>query len=440
MKITAFLMSLLTLPLAAFGGSPSSELSVTTDRPDALYRRGETVSFEIKWRNTAGAPAASLPREVHWHISKDGVPPVREGALTFEDGRATVTGSLNEPGFLQCKVTVVEGGVTHTAAAAAGIEPLQIKPSLPCPDDFDAFWASQKKRLAAVPLKARLTPVPLANEQDAHIEAFDVQVDCVGAPVSGYYARPKPARAGGYPARLYVDGAGVRSAHLFQAKDWAHRDVISLAINAHGIPNGKPETFYDELAKGALKLYRVEGRESRDTWYFLGMFLRVQRALDFLAAQPEWDGRTLIIEGGSQGGAQSMAGAALDPRVTFYTAMVTAMCDHSGMVAGRVAGWPKIVPVKDSVPDAAVLETARYFDMVNFAPRIKAKGYFWVGFIDVVCPPTSVYAAYNQVTAPKEMVHAIANGHGLDNTKLQPALVEVEQRHIAEQAAVVRTP
>ncbi|WP_162525186.1 acetylxylan esterase [Rariglobus hedericola] len=413
---------------------------MTTDRPDALYRRGETVSFEIKWKNTTTEPAASFPREVHWRVSKDGVAPVREGTLSLKDGHATVTGSLDEPGFLQCKVTVVEGDVTHTAMAAAGIEPMQIKPSLPCPDDFDAFWTTQKKRLAAVPLKSRLTPVPLANEQDAHIEAFDVQVDCVGAPVSGYYARPASGRAGGYPARLYVDGAGVRSAHLFQAKDWARRDVISLAINAHGIPNAKPEAFYDELTKGALKLYRVEGRESRDTWYFLGMFLRVQRALDFLAAQPEWDGRTLIIEGGSQGGAQSMAGAALDPRVTFYTAIITAMCDHSGMVAGRIAGWPKIVPVKDGVPEAAVLEAARYFDMVNFAPRIKAKGYFWVGFVDVVCPPTSVYAAYNQVTAPKEMIHMITNGHNLDNTRLQAALVEVEQRHIAEQAVAVHAP
>ena len=302
-----------------------------------------------------------------------------------------------------------------------------------CPDDFDTFWAAQKKRLAAVPINPRLTSVPAPPDRKG-IECFDLQADCIGAPVSGYYSRPVGAKPGSCPARLCVDGAGVRSTDLLASARWAGRGVISLAINAHGIPNGQPGAFYTDLANGALKNYRIDGRESRDTYYFLGMYLRVLRALDFLTAQPEWDGRTLIIEGGSQGGAQSIAGAALDHRVTFITAMNAAMSDHTGMVVGRIAGWPKVIPMKDGVPDPVVLQAVRYFDSVNFASRIKAQVYMWEGFIDTTCPPTGVFAAYNQITSPKEMINAIDSTHSIDGMKLWPAVVAAEQKHIDEQA------
>lgn len=409
----------------------SPTITVLATRPDAVYQVGEEVEFRIEVRQN-GRPADL--DEISWQISKDGAPPFTQGKAPLNGGSALVRGSLPEPGFLQCKATASAATKPVVALGGAAVDPERIAPSLPRPADFDAFWDEQLRRLAAVPVNPRLTPVPAPADREG-IECFDLQADCIGAPVSGYYSRPGGAKPKSHPARLCVDGAGVRGADLLASARWARKGVISLAINAHGIPNGRPREFYAELERTSLKTYRVDGREFRDTYYFLGMFLRVRRALDFLASQPEWDGRILMIEGGSQGGAQAMAGAALDPRVTFYTAMVTAMCDHSGMVAGRIAGWPKVVPVNDGKPDPAVLQAARYFDMVNFAPRIKGRGYFWVGFIDTTCPPTTVYAAYNQLRAPKEMIHAIANGHALDGAKLWPAVAAVQQRHIDEMNA-----
>ena len=100
--------------------------------------------------------------------------------------------------------------------------------------------------------------------------------------------------------------------------------MLALDINAHGLPNGRPDAFYTGMANGELKEYRVRGRESRETIYFLGMFLRLVRAIDFLTAQPEWDGRTVIVHGSSKGGAQSLVAAGLDSRVTFFAAGVPA--------------------------------------------------------------------------------------------------------------------
>ena len=75
------------------------------------------------------------------------------------------------------------------------------------------------------------------------------------------------------------------------------------------------------------------------------MFLRLVRALDFLTSRPEWDGKHLIVIGHSQGGGQALAAGGLDPRVTLIASGVPAICDHSGRAAGRINGWPKLVPL-----------------------------------------------------------------------------------------------
>jgi cephalosporin-C deacetylase-like acetyl esterase len=268
------------------------------------------------------------------------------------------------------------------------------------------------------------------------LETFELHADCLGSPISGYYARPLGAKPKSCAALLYVEGAGVQSADLLAPSRWAQKGLIALDINAHGIPNGKAKDFYTALANGELKDYRTHGRESRDTYYFLGVYLRVIRGLDFLATQPEWDGHTLIIEGVSQGGAQAIAGAALDPRVTFLLAGFPAMCDHTGMLAGRIAGWPKLVPLgADGKPDPAILQTSRYFDSVNFATRVKAPSYFWIGFVDSVTPPTSSYAAYNNVPGNKQIMNDPPHGHGRDNPQLWSTISDVILAQVAKQAS-----
>jgi cephalosporin-C deacetylase-like acetyl esterase len=142
------------------------------------------------------------------------------------------------------------------------------------------------------------------------------------------------------------------------------------------------------------------------------MMLRLIRGIDVLTAQPEWDGKRVIVFGSSQGGYQAIAAAGLDSRVTYFAAGVPAGCDHSGMLVNRIAGWPKIVPMVDGKPDNSVVEAFRYLDCMNFATRTKAAGcYFTVGFIDTTCPPTSIYATYNQLNIPKDIYNDIPSGH-----------------------------
>lgn len=392
-----------TAPVAV---APALAFKAVTDRPEAIYKVGETVTFTIT-ASENGAAAKDIPA-VTCVLSKDGWEAQAPKQIPLVDGKAILTGTLAEPGFLHLRVTLP--GRKEVALAGAGFDPLQIKPSLPVPDDFDAFWDAQKKKLAAVPLQSHMTPVTAPAKG---IEAYDAQIDCIGAPVSGYFGKPEGAKPKSLPAILFVHGAGVRSSGL-GSTNWALQQggMLAMDINAHGIPNGQPPEFYDNLSKTKLMGYQLFGREDREKNYFLGMFLRLQRAMDFLTAQPEWDGKTLIVYGTSQGGFQAFVAAGLDPRVTFICAGVPAGCDHTGIAVNRINGWPKMVTVKDGKAVEGELQAARYFDAMNFATRAKAKGAaVTVGFIDVTCPPTSVYAAYNNLPISKTMHTDVLSGH-----------------------------
>ncbi len=404
MKLFPACLLFVTFSLRAQTPVPVIALKAVTDHADALYQVGETATFTIE-ASQGGQPL--MDGKVVCVFSKDGVQSQPPQNLNVKDGKATIIGKLDEPGFLLLRVTSGKA----TAMAGAGYDPLQLKPSMPVPEDFDAFWAAQKAELAKVPMKSTLTPVQTAVKG---VEAFDVQIDCLGKPVSGYFGRLKGAKPKSLPAILHVHGAGVRSSNLGSVY-WAANEggMLSLDINAHGIPNGKPAEFYTALQNGELKDYPKFGNKDREQCYFKGMFLRLIRAIDFLTAQPEWDGKTLIVYGASQGGFQAFAAAGLDERVSFICAGVPAGCDHTGSQANRISGWPKLVPNDaEGKPDAAALQASRYFDNVNFATRAKCKGAaVTVGFIDTTCPPTSVYAAYNALALPKTIHTDVLSGH-----------------------------
>ncbi|HEY6169769.1 MAG TPA: acetylxylan esterase [Verrucomicrobiae bacterium] len=428
--IVAALIASLPSLFAATAARPASDYSLTidTDHADALYHQGEIVTFNINLTR-AGEPVEGA--RVAWTTTKDGVPPTQSGSLKLVSGTAKLTGKLDEPGFLQCRVTFTTPEKSNlTAIGGAGFDPLKIKPSMPVPNDFDAFWAAQKRKLAAVPINARLTPEKSPSKD---VEVFDLQADSVGKPVSGYFARPVGAKPKILPIILTVHGAGVRSSSLGGAAGWAKQNFLALDINAHGIPNGKPEQFYTDLANGELKDYRTRGRESRETVYFQGMFLRLVRAIDFLTAQPEWDGRTVIVHGSSQGGFQSIVAAGLDPRVTFFAAGVPAGCDHTGFKSGRINGWPKFIATGEN-PPPNVIEAVRYYDAMNFATRTKAPGIVTVGFIDTTCPPSSVYAAYNVLTTKKEIFNDPPSGHKV-STGAGEAMRKAILAHVVEMKA-----
>ena len=129
------------------------------------------------------------------------------------------------------------------------------------------------------------------------------------------------------------------------------------------------------------------------------MYLRLLRTIDFLTKQPEWDGKRLLVIGESQGGGQALIAAGLDQRVSAVVAIVPAMCDWLGTLAGRMSGWPQ--PFESNDLKKQMRKALPYFDASNILKNSKAIIFAEIGLIDMTCPSTSVYAAVNEATGQK---------------------------------------
>lgn len=125
------------------------------------------------------------------------------------------------------------------------------------------------------------------------------------------------------------------------------------------------------------------------------------RALEYLKSRPEWDGKILIVHGGSQGGWQSLVAAAFDPAVTYVQAEAPAYCNINRVLEGRLPSWP--FTVKAQEPDSPENQAAALFDGVAFARRAKAPAVFTVGYSDCAAVPSSVYAAHQAYSGPSDL-------------------------------------
>jgi cephalosporin-C deacetylase-like acetyl esterase len=431
---TVFVAKLLMIVRVVAAQSPATtqasdwKFAATTDRADARYRISEPVRFRVTLMRHDVVEAG---KTVEYRITKDGLDLISNGTTTSAAKPIELSASLDEPGFIRCELTYNDDdGKPVTGVVSAAVDPEQIKPSMPPPDDFDSFWKKQRELVESSPAVPQITPV---DSGDADIEAFDVQVDCPGgAPLSAYLARPKQPKPQSLPIILYPHSAGVRSSDLGRAVRMAKLGAMCLDFNAHGIPNGKPDAFYTNLLNTKLKGYSRFNADDVEKIYFRGMLLRLLRAIQFTTTLPEWDGKTLIFIGSSQGGGQSLIGAGIEPRVTLCLASVPAMCDHTGFAAHRISGWPKLVKVEDGKPDAKQAQIARYFDAMTFATRIKCPVVVTVGYIDKVCPPTSVYAAFNAIGSKKRIIPRPTMAHEFPQD-LQKEFDQIIREHIAAQ-------
>ncbi len=416
-----------SLALTAFAGE--FKVNLSTDKKDAIYRKGETVTFIVNVTED-GKPLneGNIKCKV---VGRTGGDYLKEKSFPLNGDTVKIELPAETPGWMMLEVRPFDAegkaivlnpkaqkwdqGVQRIGAM---VDPLDIKVAVPEPKDFDAFWKAQRAELDKVPVKATETEVEAPANQKGKFLLYDVKVDCAGGmPVSGYLSIPVNAKPKSLPAVVSYHGAGVRSS----SKSFT-TGAIRLDVNAHGIVNGEPEDFYKKLAAGELKDYRTRGSEDRDQVYFKGMFLRVMRALDYVKSRPEWDGKTLIVRGGSQGGGQSLVAAALDPQVTLCLASVPAIGDHNAMAAGRQPGWPRFLQAKlTDEQKKNVSEAVAYYDYVNFCKRIKCETVVSTGFIDTVCVPSSVYAGFNNIPAgvKKSIITAPNTGHG--NTPFKAA-------------------
>lgn len=380
---------------------------IAPDHREWLYKTGEKVKFNVSVLQY-GNPLKDV--KVKYEYGPERMEPEKRDSLVLSNGQFTIdAGTMKTPGFFRCIVVAEVNGKKYRGLSTVGFDPGQIRPAAVNPDDFVKFWDNAKADLAKIPIDARMTLLPERSTEKVNVYHVNLQNFRPGSRLYGILSMPK--KDGKYPALLRVPGAGIRPYNGDVAT--AELGVITLEIGIHGVPVNMDPNVYANLSAGALSGYQAFNLEDRDRYYYKRVYMGCVRANDFLTSLPQFDGINLGVTGGSQGGALSIITAALDSRVKFLGAYYPALSDLTGFMAGRAGGWPHLFN-KDNVNTGSTpdkVRTSGYYDVVNFARLVKVPGMYSWGYNDETCPPTSMYASYNVINAPKSLFLAVETGH-----------------------------
>lgn len=393
MKISCFVVILLA-GFIKLNAQNIVNISVVPDHKDWNYKIGEKVKFTI---SVYKFMSLLNDVEITYKVGKERMPASVAKTEFLKNGTITIeAASLPEPGFLTCEVSLNYEGKEFKDWSSAAFEPEKIKPTATLPADFRQFWDSTKMVLSKVPLETKMVLVPeLCTDK---VNVYDVNFRNIKGRVYGYVCIP--SKPGKYPAILYAPWAGVYAA--VPEISAAEKGFITFSFNIHGIPNTLNKQAYTDLGDGALKNYPFINLDNREDYYYNRVYMAGVRANDFLTSLTEYDGSNLGVIGLSQGGGLSIIVAALDKRVKYLSVTYPALCDLTGYLLNRAGGWPHLFKTELSNKKDKI-ETSRYYDAVNFARFITVPGIYTWGYNDATCPPTSMFSAYNVITATKEL-------------------------------------
>ncbi len=266
------------------------------------------------------------------------------------------------------------------------------------PDDFDAFWAGTLDDTRRHPLAVAFDPVDVGLPL---VEVFDVTfAGFAGQPVRGWFIRPRadgPDRSACVVKYIgYGGGRGFPHEHLMWPA--SGRSLLVMDTRGQG-SNWSLGATADPGGSGpAQPGVMTRGITDRAEYYYRRVFTDAVRAVDAARSHADIDPARIAAVGGSQGGGITLAVAGLVPDLAAAMPDVPFLCDFPRAVGlaqrdpyGEIMRY--LAQHRDKAE--ATFRTLAYFDGVNFARRARAPALFSVALMDVVCPPSTVYGAYN---------------------------------------------
>lgn len=288
----------------------------------------------------------------------------------------------------------------------------------PEPADFDAFWSATLKEARTHPLNARFEPV-----KESYLKLVDVHDVTFngygGQPIKGWFIEPAGNRAKLPCLVTYIGYGGGRSLpvdHMLPSiAGMAHLVMDTRGQGSSWSPGNTPDSAGPGESTAQYPGFMTRGVESREGYYYRRVFTDAARAVEVALGHAHVDPARVGVTGGSQGGGIAIAAAALSgSAVKIAMPDVPFLCQYR-----RAAGLVDTAPYSEIGAylkthrgrSEQVFQTLAYFDGVNFAPRIKARCLFSVALMDNICPPSTVFAAYNRVEAAKEIRVYDFNNH-----------------------------
>jgi cephalosporin-C deacetylase-like acetyl esterase len=370
------------------------EVRYTFPAKEWVFMEGEPQQADITLKNTSGSAVAcnlvlTLKTDKRADVDSISVPV----ALSAGQELLTPVGfRLPEPGFYRCAVFVESNGAVGSVERFnIGYAPEKIASPRDAKPDFEEFWKETRAELNKVAPDYKLTLLPAYSTGAKNI--YHVEMASYGnVKIEGYYAAPKAK--GVYPAIVAYMGYGSEPYLPHTDGNPGYAEFV-LSVRGQGIQKAG-STYGDWI---------VWGLESKETYYYRGAFMDLVRAVDFLASRPEVDKGKIVAEGGSQGGAFTLAACALDHRIRAGAPTIPFLSDYRDYF--EIVGWPRSAfeAYLKEHPNRTwdeVYDLLSYFDIKNLAGWIRCPILMGAGLQDEVCPPHTNFAGYNLITSEKQ--------------------------------------
>ncbi len=294
----------------------------------------------------------------------------------------------------------------------------QLKTYIPTreePADFDSFWKSTLDETRTYPMKATFEKVDYGLVAQ---ETFDVTFNGFGGQqVRGWLILPKQ-RSGKLPCVVEYIGYGGGRSFPIDWLLWASAGYAHLVMDTRGQgsawSSGDTPDLYSDGGNPHFPGSMTNGILDPKHYYYRRVFTDAVRAIEAARKHRDVDASRIAVTGGSQGGGITIAAAGLVPDVAAAMPDVPFLC-HYRRATELVDTYPykEIADYchihRDKVD--TVFSTLSYFDGVHFSTRARARALFSVGLMDEICPPSTVYAAYNHWAGEKDIKIYPYNGH-----------------------------
>ena len=290
----------------------------------------------------------------------------------------------------------------------------QYRPQTNEPADFDAFWAETLADARRHPLDAQFTP---ADGGLALMDVFDVTYSGYGGQrIRGWFLRPKGV-TGLLPCVVEYIGYGGGRGYPHDWVLWPGAGFAVLVMDTRGQGTSWRKGDTPDIPDGDnphAPGFMTQGILNPRHYYYRRVFTDAVRAVEAARSRPDVDSQRIALTGGSQGGGITIAAAALDGKVAFALPDVPFLC-HFQRAVGLTSAFPyqEIVAYLHTHRDAEdqVFNTLAYFDGIHFARRFKAESLWSTALMDEICPPSTVFAAYNAAPESKAIHIYRFNGH-----------------------------
>lgn len=278
--------------------------------------------------------------------------------------------------------------------------------SSPRPADFDDYWTRALADLDATPARPTLTP---ATFQTSFAECSDLTFTGVGgAQLHAKLLRPRQVR-GPQPAVLQFHGYGGNCGSWSEKLAWVAEGFTVAALDCRG--QGGSSEDNGAVRGPTLNGHIIRGLDGPpESLLYRQLFLDTVQLARVVMALPGVDPTRVTATGGSQGGGLTLACAALEPRIRALAPVYPFLCDYRRVwlmdlaknAYGELQGYFRMFdPLHER--EAEVFERLGYIDVQHLAERIRGEVMFTVGLMDTTCPPSTQFAAYNKLIAPKSL-------------------------------------